>query len=196
MEPVDAERLLRDLQPGRARYAATEATLVDDLQARNNEASTWCALRCADEPQVDLRPQELAPAPLETNRWHAVHDVGALRRALRPADAAPNGSFAGRFLVYFPDADLCDGAAEVESKGFFDTHNCPPFGTWVGYFEDGDNDPSYSAYLLTWIPEPFLALADAGVVVNPEQCIRWLDQTDVRIKSVLPGLTLPTIVAS
>ena len=40
-------------------------------------------------------------------------------------------------FVHFPDADLCDGAAELASDGFFDGHNTPPWDTWVGYFRDG-----------------------------------------------------------
>jgi hypothetical protein len=31
--------------------------------------------------------------------------------------------------------------------------------------------------------------------VNPEECIRWLDQTDVRIKGVFAELTLPHVSA-
>lgn len=39
-------------------------------------------------------------------------------------------------MVYFPDGDLCDGAAEQVTDGFFDVFNVPPWETWVGYFED------------------------------------------------------------
>jgi hypothetical protein len=37
----------------------------------------------------------------------------------------------GRLMVYFPDAALADGAAEVQSRGFFDVHNTPPWDTWI-----------------------------------------------------------------
>lgn len=87
-------------------------------------------------------------------------------------------------MVYFPDADLCDGAAEVESKEFFDVHNAPPWGTWVGYFEDVDGDSSYGAYLLAWVPDALIDAADAGISVNPEECIVWLDGSTVRLRVI------------
>ncbi len=198
MERADAEQLLKDLQPDRASFANARETLVDDLEAQIDEASRWCALRCAEGgADADLSEPDLAPRPLETNRWNALHDVGALRRALLPRHRTTQEPLAGRFLVYFPDADLCDGAAAAASEGFFDDYNCPPLGTWIGYFDDATDEadaaPDYAGYLLCWVPEPFCKLANEGVSVNPEACIRWLDETDVRLRPLLQALTLPTI---
>ena len=33
-------------------------------------------------------------------------------------------------------------------------------------------------YLVAWVPPDFLELANAGMAVNPEQCIVWLDTVD------------------
>lgn len=197
MKRADAEQLLADLQPDRASFANARETLVDDLEAQIDEASRWCALRCADGD--NLNEPALAPRPLETNRWNALHDVGALRRALLPRDRTVDVPSAGRFLVYFPDADLCDGAAAAASEEFFDDYNCPPLGTWIGYFDDStdeaDADPNYSGYVLCWVPAQYSELANAGVSANPEACIRWLDETDVRVRTVLQVLTLATVRA-
>lgn len=198
MKPADAEQLLVDLQSDREAFTNARETFVDDLEAQITEASRWCALRCAEDgADAKLNEPDLAPRPLETNRWNAVHDVGALRRALLPRDHAPGEPAHGRFLVYFPDADLCDGAAAAASEEFFDDYNCPPLGTWIGYFDDATDeataDPSYSGYLLCWVPEPLCELADAGIRVNPEACIRWLDETELRVRAVLQFLTLATV---
>lgn len=127
---------------------------------------------------------------LSRDRWDAVEQVACNRAAevrelgLRRADAR------GRLMVHFPDADLCDGAAPAASDGFFDMNNAPPWGTWVGYFEDGSAGPSYDAYLLAWVPEALIGEADAGISVNPEECIAWLAGTKVHLRS-LAGLLDP-----
>jgi hypothetical protein len=97
----------------------------------------------------------------------------ALGRAL----TAPQNSLAGgRLLVYGPDEELSDGAAEVETDGFFDVANCPPWDTWVAFMEEPPPAPQGRvAYLISWVPREFLDLVDRGIQVNPEQCIRWLD---------------------
>jgi len=95
----------------------------------------------------------------------------------------------GRLLVYFPDADLTDGAAAAESLDFFDIYNAPPWGTWVGYFEQGGRDPSYANYLVSWVPEALVQFADAGIKVNPEECIKWLDQATVEVRGIFDWLT-------
>ena len=92
-------------------------------------------------------------------------------------------------MVYFPDEDLCDGAAEIESKGFFDVYNTPPWDTWVGYFQDGGfKYPMNRKYLVAYVPANLLALADAGISVNPEECIQWLDVEHVLLSNRLQNI--------
>jgi hypothetical protein len=90
-------------------------------------------------------------------------------------------------LVYFPDDDLADGAAEAESEGFFDVHNAPPWDTWVAMVED-EASGQPRPYLLSWVPPAFLELAQAGISVNPEECIRWLDDADVAMRQICAEL--------
>ena len=133
-----------------------------------------------------LRPQRLAPRPLSTNRWTAVDDIATFR-TYDLGEVAASVRPAGRLIVYFPDADLTDGAAEIASEGFFDVYNAPPWGTWIGYFEDGGDDPSYTSYLLAWVPDVLVGAVAAGIDVNPEQCIAWLTDAQVGLRSVIAG---------
>jgi hypothetical protein len=92
----------------------------------------------------------------------------------------------GRLLAYLPDESLADGAAQLESKGFFDTDNIPPYDTWVWMvrnvrafdYRDGGQGELEANYLVAWVPPDFIALASAGVDANPQECILWLDTLD------------------
>ncbi len=79
-----------------------------------------------------------------------------------PAQKAP----VGRFVVYAPEDNLSDGAAEVQSLGFFDAHNVPPWDTWIAMVE---------RYLIAWVPPLLYDFARQGIEVNPEECIKWAD---------------------
>jgi hypothetical protein len=90
-------------------------------------------------------------------------------RALRLKDIGHSvGSFAdlGRILLYCPDDNLSDGAAAYSSKGFFDDENAPPWDTWVSF---------EGKYLISFVPRLLCGLAQRGIEVNPEECIRWAD---------------------
>jgi len=89
-------------------------------------------------------------------------------------------------MVYFPNDDLCDGAAEAESHGFFDVYNAPPWDTWVAFVsESEDPNASYSEYLVDWVPQPFIGLAASAMLVSPEECIQWLDESGVSFAQVV-----------
>jgi hypothetical protein len=152
--------------------------------------AAWCALNV---DLADIRnclcPRRIGPRPLSTNRWSDVDDISTIRRQ-DLANATPAVQPKGRLLVYFPDADLTDGAAEVASEGFFDVYNAPPWGTWVGYFEDGAMDSGYESYVLAWVPDALVDRAGAGIEVNPEECIAWFTDVQVNLRSILPDLDL------
>lgn len=188
----DAERLLAELERSRPTYARRGRTHLGDLELRLHEAAVWCE-RNLDLGSIGscLRPRRIAPQFLPRNRWDPVEDVTIMRRQeLREPLAAAHRPGPGKLLVYFPDANLSDGAAEVESREFFDVYNAPPWGTWVAYLDDGGRDESYSSYLLAWVPEGLIAVADAGIEVNPEQCVSWLAGADVRIRPIIEFLEI------
>lgn len=78
-------------------------------------------------------------------------------------DAAKAG---GRLLLYVPSENLADGAAQYSSNGFFDVNNVPPWDIWVAFSE---------RTLVSWVPTALVELAQKGIDVNPEGCIRWAD---------------------
>jgi hypothetical protein len=85
------------------------------------------------------------------------------------------GLAGGRLLLYSPDENLFDGAAQVSSKGFFDVDNIPPWDTWVCFFQ---------RHLVSWVPPQLLELAGQGIDVNPEQCILWA--SDIGVPNASP----------
>jgi hypothetical protein len=79
-----------------------------------------------------------------------------------PAQKAP----VGRFVAYAPEDNLSDGAAEVQSLGFFGVDNVPPWDTWIALVD---------RYLIAWVPPLLYEFARQGIEVNPEECIKWAD---------------------
>jgi hypothetical protein len=171
----------------------------DDVpfELRLGQAIAWCEPRgVLSDPLGSMRSEELRPRTLGPDRastvWSVVVARGHIMHKASPAtDAA--GLRGGRLLVYFPDENLFDGAAELESRGFFDVDNAPPWDTWVGLFHGKWNAFSSSSdHLISWVPPTFIDLVDRGIYVNPEQCICWLDDTDLavaehlRARGILP----------
>jgi hypothetical protein len=150
----------------------------------------WCRTHLdAGAPGVSLRPPSFRPRVLEPDYFATVRSVCITRAHEAHAPPADRDLHGGRLLLYFPDAELADGAAEAESRGFFDVNNAPPHATWVGMFRDeAPADDAYAVYLLAWVPSALLELVDRGVVVNPEECIAWLDSRDVGLRGLLPDL--------
>lgn len=162
------------------------------LYTRLAQTIAWCSMICADpSSKPTLRTADLAPRLLHEGRDDVVCDVGNSRERRvwkevpQRIESMPDLR-GGRLMVYFPDADLCDGAAEIESEGFFDLYNTPPWDTWVLYCTDRRPDSlSCEAYLLAYVPAPLVDLANVGIIVNPEQCIQWLSDTDVTLRARL-----------
>ena len=167
-----------------SRIVRCEPDFVADPKAfdrRLAETIGWCGMRLDPaNPGTSLRSFETRPRTLPSDRFDLVHSAtvggrGSRFRAAPLRNAARNG---GRLLAYFPDADLTDGAAELESKGFFDVFNAPPWDTWVAYVEEeAADDRSYASYLVAWVPPELLEPAAVGIEVNPEECIAWLGDT-------------------
>ena len=177
--------MLQELQRGRSVHELAGATYLQDLKRSVDETAAWCA-RHLDTRHVasSLRPEHIAPSSLFRSRWTAVHEVALARRLdLRRPGPLASSPADGRFLLYYPDGDLSDGAAEAVSEGILDACNTPPWGTWVAYLED-PTPPDYGSYLLAWIPGPLVELVDAGVGVNPEECIVWLDSTSSGLRKI------------
>lgn len=156
--------------------------MTDPFARRLEEAARWCASRLdVNDPARSLRSAELAPPDCED--WLQRVDAVAERRAeLLQHRAEATSALDGRLLVFDPGQSLSDGAAEVETGGFFDEDNTPPWDTWVSYVEEHPQRPDawtrLDSYLVCWIPAELADLADRAISVNPEGCLLWADEAD------------------
>jgi hypothetical protein len=158
---------------------------------RLTEAISWCRdVGSPSQPKTSLRACKVAQDDL-TSQDHQVFRV-CLERSRRLSssgrrDLPPVADLCGgRLLAYFPDDNLFCGTAEAESQGVFDVNNIPPSDTWVWMvrnvrafaYADGARGEMEANYLVAWVPPDFIQLASAGIAVNPEACILWLDTRD------------------
>lgn len=191
--------------------------MIDSAQTfrwRLAEAIAWYTFQSAADPNYSLRSAPLQPTEIEgyaststsSYPWEEAVSSVAMRRVQHlqengkypyvPAKTLVNG----RLLLYYPDANLADGTAEVYSEGFFDLQNIPPWDAWVWFSRDHSPvditdteirgwSESYRRILLSWVPPQFVEHADKGIWSNPEMCICWLP-TDVEMEDVLELLQL------
>lgn len=161
-----------------------------EFALRLAQVIAWCEPRGSiDDPACSLRSQELRPRVLEENREsivRMVHSSRAYRREVRDAQpvARADDLKGGRLLIYYPDEDLADGAAEAETRGFFDGDDAPPWDTWVALFRDAETS-QWADYLVSWVPAAFVELVQRGIDVAMVECIGWLDETNVAVASHL-----------
>lgn len=182
-------RKLIELEWGRPRHAPLRADPLADLEQRMREAQVWCGLHVnTNAPATCLRPSHLAPPTLGSDRWRQIDDVLKRRRRDLVSGRPVSGNELGRFLLYFPDVDVGTCAGQLDSAGFFDAHTAPPWGTWVGYFEERANPSAFAHYLLAWIPADFEASADAAVHATPEECIQWFEDANVELRNIVASL--------
>jgi hypothetical protein len=119
-----------------------------------------------------LRSPALHPAAsiaeIRTNdeRAELVREVIQKRSALIHIPEQSTNLSSGKLLLYCPDENLACGAAKYSSRGFFDDDNVPPWDTWVSFSR---------GTLLSWVPPSLVGMVQAGIDVNPESCILWMD---------------------
>ena len=163
------------------------------FERRLAETIAWCAQRApGSDPRTSLRSEAMCPSLLSVDRATSVAGVVGYRANVVgpvPLVGGRESLRGGRLLVYFPDDDLACGAAEVQSEGFFDVHNVPPWDTWIALADDGPRaNISFQQYLVAWVPPDLVACVSAGIEVNPEQCIAWLDDSDAGARAELKCL--------
>jgi hypothetical protein len=142
-------------------------------QATLEQAIAWCAAKATlTEPRSCLRGEPFGGR--STGRLDRSFVVDAVRWRTARASLQPPTSADGRLLAYFPDLNLCDGFAEVQSSGYLDRDNCPPWESWVALLVDPRADDYHRRVLVSWVPAVFVPLVAAGIEANPEECISWL----------------------
>jgi len=161
-----------------------------EFEARLAEAIAWCVLRAdAADPKNSLRYYNWHPNILSSDRVYIVNSIARMRSSeVSRQKPSPVQSIddlkGGRLMVYFPDAELFDGAAEAASNGFFDVHNVPPWDTWIGLFCDQvRTNSSYDIHLAAYVPESLVKIASDGIEANPEESIVWLRNSNTILRN-------------
>jgi hypothetical protein len=136
----------------------------------------WAEILESSRPMISEMRSSLIQArtPIDELKseadWsNAVLEVVAKRsESLKREWIAKNSEYAksGRVLLYFPFENLADGAAQLNSGGFYDVDNVPPWDLWVGFADET---------LISWVPPVLTVAAQMGIDANPEGCIRWAD---------------------
>lgn len=184
----------------------TDAREIPDaiLFTRIAQTVSWCT-KLAENPnmQPTLRTEQLQPNLFHAGYDDVVHSVGICREHHVRDDLPKSVSSmpdlcGGGLMVYFPEWNLSDGAAEYVSEGLFDVENLPPWDTWISFFIDKCNNKNefkcynkqyYNKqdliYLLAYVPSELVELANKGIECNPEECIQWMSDADVEIRERL-----------
>lgn len=82
----------------------------------------------------------------------------------------------GRLLVFSPLHSTMDALANAETGGFFDESDAPPWSTWIDAVNFTDVIlNNYECYLLCWIPEQFISIAQQGIDVCLGESLFWAD---------------------
>lgn len=172
---------------------------MNELRPVLAQTIAWCNNQdFRSDPVNSLRTRELKPvsftyAETLAQRQALVEALAEKRlRLMRSAGRfrpLPARHLAGgRLLLYDPDRNTYDSGALVESYGYFDWDNLPPWDTWVSYLRDEareraarkDSEPggSFLGYLVSWVPSPLVEQADAGVRGNADGCLMWARDLD------------------
>jgi hypothetical protein len=147
---------------------------ASELMQRLNETIAWCSLKRLtseapyDGPFLSQRPSEemwseseLQPHLILTGQLRSLQLRPAIQESLQPLS-----QWVSNVNEVAAKRSPQHGAAQVQSLGFFDVDNVPPWDTWVAM---------EGRYLLPWVPPQMLKFTSAGAEVNPEECIKWAD---------------------
>jgi hypothetical protein len=185
-----------------------------EVEKRLSECIAWCR-QCGDDldPAHCLRSPDLMPWSSDGKKsysrelWEGdgrQQNIVSRLCQKREVLLRANGSYpdpdkvnlmGGRLLVYYPYANVSDGASEEASNGYFDFDDAPPWDTWTWFDYDaaklrGRNEVSYAFYLLCWVPEECIDLAEKGILANVTECIVFAENSGLAILPELHNLGL------
>jgi uncharacterized protein (TIGR02996 family) len=183
------------------------------LRRRLADVVAWCTRR---EYKV-LRTPELMPhlhngASSIESLWHCrrpeertalVHRLGNLRAArldafgLAPEETATDLA-GGRLVLFAPDRAHGDGAARLNSGGYFDAYQAPAWDTWLFYFDEGAAGRrrahthwehewilrrkvlpvAFASYLVAWVPPALVRAVDRARDVPGVPCLEWAENVE------------------
>ena len=152
------------------------------------KTAAWCHQNAdVQDPAGSLRRPETRPRTLEKDYFAAVNYLSvSIDNRFLIDKFQPDLPQEGRLLLYFPDEELSDGAAEQESDGFFDVHNCPPWDTWVAMIEESSGSVE-TPYLVAYVPSVLIHSVERGLSVLAEDCLGWVEDFDSAIRDLVRG---------
>lgn len=150
---------------------------LDDFRRSLAATKAWCAtVTDTSDPSERFRSPELRPSidigehtdSLDLVRTAVQHVIDQRFNHLA-ADRGAGNLSGGRLLAFYPQVTISDGFAAIESDGFFDPANVPPWDTWIYFVDD---------FLISFVPQRFITNAECGLITNVEECIIWLSDVD------------------
>ena len=118
--------------------------------------------------------------------------VAERRSRLGRLSRSPRNS--GQVLLWAPEWDEFDGNLELQSQGFFDVNDSPPWDMWIGWITH-PHDPS-EWFGVSWIPDRYIELIDKARELETAEVVKWAWELVAGQPLAEPfrGLTLPTEV--
>jgi hypothetical protein len=155
---------------------------VESFRLSLEQAVAWCSPRVDTEsPETCLRSADLRAAipknDISNGYWQSLDVVNllvAVRASLVASDSAFDGQV-GRLVGCDVSASEASEGARVDSNGFFDAFDVPPWDTWVAWFPDRNAVQSDNGYLVGWIPDELVVIAQSGIDASPVECVFWAD---------------------
>ena len=146
------------------------------------ETIAWCRPRVdLSRPAECLRSEELRSAfpNVRLNDGYRqnqqqLENLIQLRRNL-VVSSQTSTQYRGRLISCEVYSSEASGASALDSKGYFDSCDVPPWDTWVAWFPDVTGSDGDIGFLIAWVPEAFHALATCGIDACPLECIFWAD---------------------
>ena len=159
------------------------------IDARN-EAAMWCEF---EGQRAGFRTQALRPT---LDEWPAFGEFDRALSTLRQRRRELLGARVtehlppGRLLLCQVHESVSSGESELETSGFFDIDDRPPWDTWVWVFES--TEPG-CATLVSWVPHEWESLVGRGIEVNAYGCIYWFTDQPTGAK---PMRAIRTLLAA
>ena len=165
---------------------------LDLSKHRLAETVAWCVPRFSmDDPKMSLRTPPKARdgiddvfAGMDSEMMRFADSVFAKRANALSVDMVENvqlGLANGRLVLLYMSDTLCDGIGPIESKGFIDECNFPPWDTWIYYGREPQRphrkycEIRDTEYLISWVPPQAIPLVNETILTLAEQCLQWVE---------------------
>lgn len=142
------------------------------------------------QPRIDkknlrwsLRSQELRPDanfyspqnPSFFNDPSYIHQVVHKRNSLL-ASLTDEGSLYGKMMLVDFECTNANESTEIETRGFFDSRDNPPWDLWVGVFKNE---------LLVWVPPDLVDLFEQAEAVECMGIFQWIAIDDLPLETIV-----------